>query len=265
MFFHVAKILWVVAQPSSLIAIALALGAVLSTRERWRRLGRRLLAGGLFVLLVCGLSPLGELLILPLENRFPRPDLARGGPIAGIIILGGAIGANSNPPRELAGLNESAERMTEAVALTRQFPDARLVFTGGSAAVLAKEPPESATMARLLEGLGVAKERTVLESRSRDTYENAAFTKLLVDPRPGQRWLLVTSGWHMPRAMGAFRKAGFPVEPWPVDYRTSGRLDLRFGTSIPEGLRRVDFVTREYLGLVAYYLTGRTSALLPGP
>jgi uncharacterized SAM-binding protein YcdF (DUF218 family) len=265
MFFYAAKIVWFFAQPSSVIAIALMLGTILTATAAWRRFGRWLLIGGLVALLVCGLSPLGELLILPLENRFPRPDLARGGPVAGIIILGGAIGANSNPPRELAGLNESAERMTEAVVLTRQFPDARLVFTGGSAALLAKEPPESATMARLLEGLGVAKERTVLESRSRDTYENAAFTKRLVDPRPGQRWLLVTSGWHMPRAMGSFRKAGFPVEPWPVDYRTSGRLRLRLGTSVPEGLRRVDFVTKEYLGLVVYYLTGRTSALLPGP
>lgn len=265
MFFYAAKILWFFAQPSSVIAIALTLGAILSARASWHRLGRRLLIGGLVALPVCGLSPLSELLILPLENRFPRPDLARGAPVAGIIILGGAIGARSNPPRELAGLNESAERMTEAVALTRQFPEARLVFTGGSAALLAKELPESVTMARLLLALGVAKERTLLESRSRDTYENAAFTKRLVDPQPGQRWLLVTSAWHMPRAMGCFRKAGFPVEPWPVDYRTSGRLQLRLGTSIPEGLRRVDFVTREYLGLVAYYLTGRTSALLPGP
>lgn len=265
MFFYVAKVLWIVAQPSSLIAIALVLGAILWARAaRWQRLGRRLLFGGLAGLVVCGLTPLSDLLIRPLENRFQRPDLSRGGPVAGVIVLGGAIGAISHPPRELASLNESGERMTEAVALARRFPDARVVFTGGSGALLGGGQPESVTMARLLEALGVAKERTVLENRSRDTYENAVFSKLLVEPRPGQRWLLVTSAWHMPRAIGCFRKAGFPVEPWPVDYRTSRRLRLA-GSNVADGLRRVDFVTREYIGLAVYALTGRTSALLPGP
>jgi uncharacterized SAM-binding protein YcdF (DUF218 family) len=264
MFFYAAKILWFLAQPSSAIAIALATGATLAGTT-WHKFGRRLLFGGLAALLVCGLSPLSDALIVPLENRFPRPDLASGGPITGIIILGGAEDARANPPRELAGLNEAAERMTEAVALARRFPDARLVFTGGSAALLMTEAPESATMARLLDALGVAKERTTLESRSRDTHENAVFTKRLVNPGPGERWLLITSGWHMPRAMGCFRQAGFPVEPWPVDYRTSGRVEIWFKTGIPEGLRQMDFVMREYAGLIMYYLTGRTDALMPGP
>jgi uncharacterized SAM-binding protein YcdF (DUF218 family) len=264
MFFYAAKILWFFAQPSSAIAIALTLGTILAGTA-WHRLGRWLLVGGLAALLVCGLTPLSELLILPLENRFPRPDLARGGPVTGVIILGGAEDARSDPPRELAGLNEAAERVTEAVVLARRFPDARVVFAGGSAAMLTMEQPESVTMGRLLEALGVAKERTMLESRSRDTYENAVLTKRLIDPGPGQRWLLITSAWHMPRAMGCFRRAGFPVEPWPVDYRTSGRLEIWLNTGVPEGLRRMDFVMREYVGLVMYYLTGRTGALLPGP
>jgi uncharacterized SAM-binding protein YcdF (DUF218 family) len=264
MFFYAAKILWFFAQPSSAIAFALTLGTIL-VGTAWHRLGRWLLVGGLAALLVCGLTPLSELLILPLENRFPRPDLARGGPVTGVIILGGAEDARSDPPRELAGLNEAAERVTEAVVLARRFPDARVVFAGGSAAMLTTELPESVTMGRLLEALGVAKERTMLESRSRDTYENAVLTKRLIDPGPGQRWLLITSAWHMPRAMGCFRRAGFPVEPWPVDYRTSGRLEIWLNTGVPEGLRRMDFVMREYVGLVMYYLTGRTGALLPGP
>ena len=120
-------------------------------------------------------------------------------------------------------------------------------------------------MARLLEALGVAKERITLESRSRDTYENAVFTKRLVNPGAGERWLLITTAWHMPRAMGCFRQAGFAVEPWPVDYRTSGRVELWLNTGIPEGLRQMDFIMREYAGLAMYYLTGRTGALLPGP
>jgi uncharacterized SAM-binding protein YcdF (DUF218 family) len=264
MFFYAAKTLWFLAQPSSAIAIALTLGVVLAGTA-WRRLGRGLLIGGFAALFVCGLSPLSDWLIVPLENRFARPDLDRGGPITGIIILGGTGDARPNPPRELAGLNEAAERMTEAVALARRFPTARVVFTGGSGALLTTAPPESVSMGALLVALGVAKERTTLESQSRDTYENAVFTKRLVNPGAGERWLLITTAWHMPRAMGCFRQAGFPAEPWPVDYRTSGRVEIWPKTGIPEGLRQMDFVMREYAGLVAYYLTGRIGALLPGP
>jgi uncharacterized SAM-binding protein YcdF (DUF218 family) len=264
MFFYAAKILWFLAQPSSAITIMLILGAAL-VGTAWHKVARRLLLLGLAVLIVCGLSPLSDWLIAPLENRFPRPDLARGAPIAGVVVLGGAEDARANPPRELAGLNEAAERLTEAVALSRRFPQARVVFSGGTAALLTTELPEAATMARLLEGLGVPKERTILESKSRDTYENAVFSKRLVDPKPGERWLLITSGWHMPRAMGCFRQAGFPVEAWPVDYRTSGRLELWPNSAITDGLRRMDFVMKEYVGLVMYYLRARTSALFPGP
>ena len=98
--------MWFLAQPSSVIAIVLTMGAILAGTA-WHRLGRWLLIGGLAALLVCGLSPLSDALIVPLENRFPRPDLASGGPITGIVILGGAEDARANPPRELAGLNEA--------------------------------------------------------------------------------------------------------------------------------------------------------------
>jgi uncharacterized SAM-binding protein YcdF (DUF218 family) len=70
----------------------------------------------------------------------------------------------------------------------------------------------------------------------------------------------------MPRAIGAFRRAGFDVEPWPVDYRTRGRADLtRPFDKVSEGLRRVDVASREWVGLLAYWLTGRTDALFPAP
>jgi uncharacterized SAM-binding protein YcdF (DUF218 family) len=70
----------------------------------------------------------------------------------------------------------------------------------------------------------------------------------------------------MPRAIGAFRQAGFDVEAWPVDYRTRGRADLiRPFDKVSEGLRRVDVASREWAGLLAYRLTGRSDALFPAP
>jgi uncharacterized SAM-binding protein YcdF (DUF218 family) len=263
-FFYPAKILWMLAQPASLIAEALVVGLVLAGTA-WHRAGRRLLVAGVLAFVTVGLFPVGEWLVIPLEDRFPRTEIESGTPLTGIIVLGGVEDARANPPRELAGLNEAAERYTEAVALARRFPEARIVFTGGSNLLLLTEAGEAVTAGRLLEALGVATARITLEGRARDTYENAVFTKRLINPAPGQRWLLVTSAWHMPRSMGCFRQAGFAIEPWPVDYRTNGRYTLWPNDNLADGLREFNAVVREYTGLVVYYLRGRTDALFPGP
>jgi uncharacterized SAM-binding protein YcdF (DUF218 family) len=266
MFFVLAKALWFLLQPSSLMVGCVIVGAAL-LRSKWWRLARTLMWGGLAALLIGGLSPLGDALIRPLEARFARPDLdTTGDGIAGIIVLGGAEDSRAADSPQLAPLSEAAERYTEAVALARRLPQARVIFTGGSGLLVPTGPQEADVAGRLLEALGVAKERLTLESKSRDTYENAILTARLVAPKPHDRWLLVTSAWHMPRAMGAFRRAAFTVEAWPVDYRTArGLAMLRLQSSLPEGLRRIDFIVREYVGLVVYYARGRTNALWPGP
>ncbi len=266
MFFVLAKVLWFLLQPSTLMVGAVLAGTALSV-TKWCRLGRRLAWGGSIALAACGIAPLGDVLIQPLEARFQRPDLDRVGPsIAGIIVLGGGEDGHAMGAPQLAGLNEAAERYIEAVALARRLPAARVVFSGGSGRLLTVEEPEAQGAGRVFTALGIAKDRITLEAKSRDTHENALLTAQIVKPRPDERWLLVTSAWHMPRAIGCFRRAGFAVEAWPVDYRTPRRLDMtRVYGSIPEGLRRIDFVVREYAGLAAYYLSGRIEALLPGP
>jgi uncharacterized SAM-binding protein YcdF (DUF218 family) len=131
------------------------------------------------------------------------------------------------------------------------------VLQGGNEAEYAVE---------LLESFGIARNRILLEDKSRNTIENAAFSKALAAPKPGERWLLVTSGYHMPRAIGVFRHAGFAVEAYPVDWRTRGPIDLVLPfESVTAGLRRTDTAVHEWIGLVAYWLAGRTSELFPAP
>jgi uncharacterized SAM-binding protein YcdF (DUF218 family) len=269
MFFYIAKVLWFLLQPSTLIALLIGYGSILIWTG-WARWGRRFVSVGAILLLIAGLSPLGNALILPLEGRFLRADLNRPPPPAGFIVLGGAedrlVGAARNAP----ALNESAERVVEAVMLANQFPDAKIAFSGGEAGVLYTADSEAEGAAALFTELGVARGRLILEAAARDTYENAVLLKKELAQRgdlgAGSRWLLITSAYHMPRAMGAFRQAGFDVEAWPVDYRTRGRDDLtRPFDKVSEGLRRVDVAAREWAGLLAYWLTGRTDALFPAP
>jgi uncharacterized SAM-binding protein YcdF (DUF218 family) len=264
MFFYLAKVLGFFAQPSNIL-ISLALLGVLLMATRFARAGRRLTVFAVILLAIVGLSPLGNAIILPLEQRFPPWDAARGAP-DGIISLGGALDTVVSPVRGEVALNEAAERMTAVAELARRFPNARIVFSGGSGRLIYDGATEAELAQRLFLSFGIAKERILLEDKSRDTHENARFTKELVQPRPTQRWLLVTSAHHMPRSVGIFRAEGFAVEAFPVDYRTRGAIDmLRPFATLGDGLRRTDTAAREWVGLFVYWLAGRTSDFFPGP
>jgi uncharacterized SAM-binding protein YcdF (DUF218 family) len=269
MFFYLAKVLWFLLQPSTLLALLLAYGAILIWTG-WARWGRRFVTVASALLLIAGLSPLGNALILPLEDRFPRTDLDTGPAPAGFVVLGGIEDRLVGLARGAPSLNEASERILEAVMLARRFPDAKIAFSGGDAGILYPSGSEATGAAALFMQLGVAEERLILEASSRDTFENAVKLRAELGQAgligPGKRWVLITSAYHMPRAMGAFRKADFAVEPWPVDYRTRGRADLtRPFDKVSEGLRRVDVAAREWSGLLAYWLAGRSSSLFPRP
>ncbi len=265
MFFVLSKIGWFFLQPSNLLVALAAIAAVLLL-SRFRGLGKWLLGVAVVGLLVCGFSPVGHLLALPLEERFPPWTQGNGPPPDGIIVLGGSFDTAVSAGRGVVALNEAGERLTAFAELARRYPDATLAFTGGSGEIVFRRATEADVAGRLFAGLGIDPGRIVLEDKSRNTWQNAVLTKQLVDPQPGQRWLVVTSAWHMPRAIGCFRAAGFDVEAYPVDFRTRGWNDLwRPFNTASEGLRRVDTTMREWVGLVAYRLTGRTSELLPGP
>lgn len=264
MFFVLSKVLGFFTEPSNVLATVGLLGVVLLT-TRYARMGQRLLVVSVILLAVCGLSPLGAALMLPLEQRFPRWEAVRGAP-DGIVVLGGAVDPAISASRDEPALMEAAERMTSAVELARRYPASRIVFSGGLGRLLSGHGTEAEYAKRLFEGLGIPAERLQFEDRSRNTAENAAFTKALVNPRPNERWLLVTSAAHMPRAIGTFRQAGFPIEAYPVDWRTRGLSDITvWSDNVGIGLRQTDNAVHEWIGLAVYWLTGRTSELFPGP
>lgn len=264
MFFAVSKILGFFVIPSNAVVILCALGALLLT-TRFRKAGSRILAVGVVSLLVLGYSPLCNVLMLPLSERFPAWSAAGRVP-DGIIVLGGAIDPERSHARGSLEMDAASERIMAMLQLARRYPSARIVFSGGSANLIETPVPEAPIAGDLLEDFGTARQRIVLESQSRTTAENAIFTRDLVLPKPGERWLLVTSAFHMPRSIGAFRKAGFEVEAYPVDWRTRGWRDAtEFSMNLSAGLARTDVAVHEWIGLIAYWVTGRSSELFPGP
>ena len=264
MFFYASKLISGLIWPSSVITLLLVAGSILLLLGRWPLWSRRLLLTGVALLIACGLSPLGNWLVLPLEQRFQRGELP--GRIAGVIILGGFETAKISMARNQLSLNESAERLTEGVLVALSRPEAKVVFTGGDGSMFRTMGSAAGPVGAYFQAIGISPGRIVLEDRSRTTHENALFLLPLLEPRPGDRYVLVTSAYHMPRSVGTFRHAGFDVVPWPVDYRTRGSRDRwTYFVNIQSGLERVDFSFKEWLGLVAYWFTGRTAELWPGP
>jgi uncharacterized SAM-binding protein YcdF (DUF218 family) len=265
MFFYLSKLFWIFAEPSNFVGFVMII-CIFGLATRYRRAAHALLAVTAIGYAFCGFGPGAAWLMRPLEDRFPRPGPDLAAP-DGIIVLGGAMDELVSAARGASVLNDSGSRMTEAVALAFRFPKAKLIFTGGSGELLPHDVTEADIARQLFISLGVAPERLTMEDRSRNTYENAIFTRELIHPKPTERFLLVTSGFHTPRSMGIFRRAGFNVTPWPADYTTSGksgdfrRINLHSGTAMVN----TDRAVREWIGLVAYRISGMTDALFPAP
>jgi uncharacterized SAM-binding protein YcdF (DUF218 family) len=264
LFFVLSKTIGIMALPTNFLIGLGGLGALLLA-TRFASLGRKLLIAAIVLLAICGFSPLGNWLLYPLEQRFPPWDAARGAP-DGIVVLGGSIDADRSAAHNVAVVGGAADRIIAAAALARRYPHARVIFSGGSANLISNDAKEADYAAALFESLGVSRDRLIMERLSRNTLENAEFSKAIVAPKSGERWLLVTSAYHMPRSVGLFRKAGFAVEPYPVDWRVGEREDLKsFRIYSADGLGSVDLGFREWLGLAVYRISGKTGEFFPGP
>jgi uncharacterized SAM-binding protein YcdF (DUF218 family) len=262
MFFVLSKTLALLFLPSNfLILLGLAGVALMLTRRKGA--GAFVAALSIVLLTAASVLPLGDLLGRALEDRFPEWDASRGAP-DGIVVLGGAIATGLSQERGKPVIGDSGARIVALAQLARAYPNARIVYSGGDASLFGSEPPETNFAAPLLDYLGISRARVVLESRSRNTAENAAYTKELVTPKPVERWLLVTSALHMPRAIGCFRKVGFSVEAYPVGWRTERTIELP-DRSFAKRLARLDGAASEWIGLLAYWMTGRTANLFPSP
>lgn len=260
-FFLLSKILWPLATPDSLLLILVLLAWFFLLRGAHRR-AKWVLGIAASAMLLIALIPVGDWLLHPLETRFatnpalpPRVD--------GIIVLGGAENADRSAEWDQVEVNESAERFFASIALARRYPSARLLFTSGSANLVDRKLKGGDVARRLYLQQGLEESRILIERNARNTAENAMRAMALARPARGEVWILVTSAWHMPRAVGVFCKAGWPVLPYPVDHATRSELRLRVGYNLSENLNSLSFGIKEWLGLAVYYLTGKSSDLFP--
>jgi uncharacterized SAM-binding protein YcdF (DUF218 family) len=225
MFFLASKTLGALLVPSNFIIVVGLVGLILFSTQ-YRSIGRNLIFACVVSFVICGFSPVGNLLLVPLETRFPPWNSVNGEP-DGIIVLGGAIDPDLSAARGVPVFSNGADRIVAAASLARLYPKVRIVYTGGNPNSFQSDEPKEADYAlSVFQSLGISRDRLLLERLSRNTRENAEFSKALAAPRSGERWLLLTSAFHMPRSVGVFRKVGFAVEPYPVDWKTRGPSDI---------------------------------------
>jgi uncharacterized SAM-binding protein YcdF (DUF218 family) len=261
--FVVGKLVWAVVQPGNLLLLALLAGVVLSFIYRGRR-GTGLIAAVAAAFLVLAVGPVGPAMLLALEERFPRPPVLPER-IDGILVLGGAVDPALSLTYRETVFNSSVARVLGGIALARQHPEAELVLVGGEGGLVTVGFAESRATAAFVIAEGIAPERVVLEERSRSTHENAVYAKSLLRPKPGQVWILVTSAFHMPRAVASFEAVDWPVIPYPVDYKVDPRMGLQPGFSLLDGLGTATLAGKEWAGLLGYWLQGWTRELFPAP
>jgi uncharacterized SAM-binding protein YcdF (DUF218 family) len=252
MFFVLSKIFWMLAAPSHWLAL-LVLATAVSLVLRWRRTAMVCALVALFIPVLAWLvaAPMAQ----SLENQYPHP--AWPAHVDGILVLGSGFDTALLRVRGAPSPNEGAWRLIEGFAAGRHYPEARLVFSGGSGRLGGAPFSEAETARYIFTELGQDPKRMVLEDRSRNTYENILFSKALVKPKPGETWLLTTSAMHMPRAMAIARKLDWPMTPWPSDFFTtpdSGPGDV---LEIGGNLGLMDYAVHEWIGLLAYRFTGK--------
>jgi len=258
LFFVASKLGWALIRPETLLVLMIAFGFFAVLRLRLG-VARVCIGAGLAGLIVIAVFPVGNLVLRPLETRYPAsPD---PGNVAGIIVLGGGEDGLISEAWAQPTTGAAGERFLAGIALANRYPDAPLIFTGGSAQVRGG-PPGASIAEGIFLGAGIEPDRLGLESESRNTAENAQLSReLIIDYGEGS-WLLVTSAFHMPRAVGSFCAAGWKnLLPWPTDYR-SGAFASRIGWDLARNLDELNTGVKEWIGLVAYWVSGRV--LPPG-
>jgi uncharacterized SAM-binding protein YcdF (DUF218 family) len=265
MFFTLSKVLWFVLSPVNLLLIALCIAVLLSFTRKGQKWAIRILRVSVVIVLIFAVVPVAKPMISVLENRFPEnPALPEQ--VHGIVILGGVINPMLSAKRQSPQLNDAVERLTVGADLARRYPKARVIFSGGSGDLFNPEHREAHYAPKVFAQLGLTPDRVTYEDKARNTAENATYARQLANPSAGENWILITSAFHMPRAVGVFRKAGWTMIPYPVDFGTAG--DEEFNLSfrgISGGIGGFGNVLHEYIGLIAYWVTGRTATWFPSP
>lgn len=261
MFFVASKIFWALAQPLNALCLLALTG--LAARAVSPKQGQAIMNFALMAILLFAVVPVGPLALTWLERQYPTP---RSLPekIDGVIVLGGGFESYLTQTTGHIVANDSVDRVFCFVEIAKKNPEAKLVFSGGSGDILHPDAMESLDARMFFHLAELDSAKILYETQSRNTYENAYYTKEMVKPKAGENWVLVTSAYHMPRSVGIFEKLGWKIIPYQCDPRTDGTYGI--GGSLPSAtgnFSALNIAVKEIIGLIVYRLTGKSAFIIP--
>ncbi|MCC9622838.1 YdcF family protein [Thalassospira sp. MA62] len=267
MFYFLSKTAGVLLNATLMHGIALLICVILICFPATRKAGQVMLIGITVLSLVITVIPVGTFLIQKLETRFEKPDLDQT-EFAGVIALSGALNAQTYLEHGEVTFPIAPDRIFNMLDLANQYPNKPIIYTGGDGSLFDRGFSEAAVLQKWLSDSNLLTPNMYFETAAKNTHQNAENTRKLVykdwPELSKQPWLLVTSAYHMPRAVGTFRKAGWNVIAYPVGRRTSDRLHLT-SLNVSGAIKLLGRGLREWVGLTAYYVTGRTDEWFPDP
>ena len=266
LFFLLSKIAWALLSPITLILLLLIMGGLLWQSFRWQTLGKTLFLTGSLSAIALIAYPIGDFVIQPLEKRFPiQTEHSLPQHIDGIIILGGGEKLAHSLSWQSPQIGEGGDRYIAVKYLSQRYPQAPIIFSGGSGNPFLQQGLKEGWIAKtLFQQLNIAPQRWIIESQSRNTYENFKNLKPLL-PKSEGRYLLITSAFHMPRAVGIARAQNIQVIPYPTDFLSLHPQYRHFDFNTYHHLQALQAGVREWIGLLVYFLTGKTLQLFPSP
>ena len=264
-FYSLSKALWSIFQPTQILVYLLLLVLILSffNKNKFSKIVSSITII-LFILII--FLPNGTYLLWKLEDTYTIPK-SFPNKIDGILILGSGINPFLTYQHSQIILNEKIERITESIKLMKQFPDAKGVYSEG-APITAKTKLTNIDVVKMFyKEMGADNKKIIFENKSRNTYENFIFSRKFINNNNSDKWILLTSAYHMKRAMSVAEKLELNFIPYPVDYRLQTAYNWKLvyivkGRNFLTNLNHFQLAVHEYIGLIVYYLTKKSNKII---
>ena len=260
MSFYLSKVLWLIINPFNILIFLFFLNILFLFLKK-NKLRIFLLSLLLILLVSFGIFPAGKYLIYKLEKNYHN-SIILSDKVDGILILGGATNPFLSNEYNQIHLNGSAERLVESIKLIIKYSNAKIIFTGGSGFISDIKLDNAKIANKFFMQVGLDTDKIIFENKSRNTYENILFSKNIAKPKKNEKWLIITSASHMNRAVFVGEKIDWILTPYAVDFNQPKKIKFIPNINILNNFNEMQRGTYEWIGLVAYYLMGRTNRII---
>jgi uncharacterized SAM-binding protein YcdF (DUF218 family) len=255
--YFISKFIWHLLTPLNFLIILIIFGFFLKILNK-RMLSKIFFSFSFFFFIIVGVFPLGNFLLFKLEQNYQTLSTIPND-IDGILILGGPSSNSLTRQHDQVSFNEAGERLTEAIKIIRNFSPNKIIFSGGSYGQTF-ENSHAYVAKKFFSEIGIDVNNFYFEYQSRNTYENILFSKKIANPVKDEKWLIITSSFHMKRTIQVAEKLEWDLIPYPVDFRTGKYFSFKPSfVNFLENFNAYNLAAHEFVGLFSYYILGRTN------